>query len=604
MSLKEDINGIVKSIGLVFGDIGTSPIYTFSVIFLFIKPTTLNIMGALSLIFWTMTILVTLAYSWLAMSLSKKGEGGTIVLKEILSSYIKSPKKLGLISILTFIGISLLIGDCVITPAISILSAVEGIRLIPGNEQISQHILIIIAAAIAIGLFSIQKSGTEKVAGAFGPLMVIWFTVLAASGAYYIHKAPFVLKAINPIYAFEFLTHNGIAGFFVLSSVILCATGGEALYTDMGHLGRLPVIRAWGVVFIALVINYFGQGAYLIHFPNASHVLFEMVNNESHIIFIPFLTLTMMASIIASQAMISGIFSIIYQGITTRIMPLFRVDYTSPKLRAQIYIEFANWFLMIFVLVIMVVFQSSSHLATAYGLAVNGSMFITAILMLWIFIIRKCYIKATFASIVLLTNIVFLAANTHKFYTGGYWSVLIALIPFLIILIYTNGQKKLYKCLKPIEQTVFLDRYVKEYEKAYRIRGTALFFIRDTKMIPPYIANTMFNNGIIYEDNIFVSIFVCDQPFGVEYSFEEDLAIGLRHFKIKIGYMEVIDVEKLLAKADIQEKVIFYGLEDIITHNPIWKLFSFIKKNTPTFVQFYALPSNKLHGVITRVELK
>src|SRR3989338_901394 len=229
----------IKSLGIVFGDIGTSPIYTVTVIFIFARPTVNNIIGVLSLIVWTLVTLVMIEYAWLAMSLGKKGEGGTIVLRELLVPYLKSGRKAGFVTLLSFIGISLLIGDGVITPAISILSAVEGILLIPGFESIGNNVLIIIAGAISIILFSFQQRGTEKVAGIFGPVMLVWFLVLTISGVLSIIQVPSVVKAVNPYYAINFMAHNGIAGFFVLSEVILCATGGEALYADMGHLGRL-----------------------------------------------------------------------------------------------------------------------------------------------------------------------------------------------------------------------------------------------------------------------------------------------------------------------------------------------------------------------------
>jgi KUP system potassium uptake protein len=603
MYSKDDIKNITNSLGLVFGDIGTSPIYTFSVIFLLISPNLLNIMGILSLIFWTLTILVTVEYAMLAMSLSKKGEGGTVVLREILVPLLKSKKSILFISLLSFLGVSLLMGDGVITPAISILSAVEGLRLIPNWVAIPQDWLIIIAAIIAIGLFSIQRKGTEKVAAAFGPLMILWFSALTLSGLYYIAKAPFILKALSPYYAVQFFIHNGFKGFIILSAVILCATGGEALYADMGHLGRKPVSRAWYFVFFALIINYLGQGAFLLHNLQAKNILFEMVFNESKVLYIPFLILSIIATVIASQAMISGMFSIVYQGITTRIMPLFKVDYTSPDMRAQIYIGTVNWFLLTFVLFVMFMFRESSNLAAAYGLSVTGTMTITAIMMIWIFHINKKPLKVFFSVIVLVTDLAFLIANFHKIPEGGYWSLIIAAIPLITILIFTNGQKALYKAIKPISLQYFLTKYEEEYAKAYRIRETALFLVKDASQIPPYVTNTMFNNGIIYEDNIFLSLSISDKPYGIAHSFKENLGTGLRYFKIEIGYMEVIDIEKILRASDIKEKVIFYGLEEIITDNIIWKIFSFIKKNTPAFVQFYSLPSNKLHGVITRVNM-
>lgn len=603
MLIKEDFEKIIKSFGLVFGDIGTSPMYTLTVIFLLTKPTTYNIMGVLSLIFWTLTILVTVEYSWLAMSLGKKGEGGTIVLKEILTPMLKSSRKIIFIALLTYIGISLLVGDGVITPAISILSAVEGIRLIPGCGSINQSILIVIAAIIAIILFSVQKKGTERVAGAFGPLMVLWFLSLSASGIFYIFHEPSVLKAINPYYALHFLYAHGLSGFFVLSEVILCATGGEALYADMGHLGRWPIIRAWSVVFIALVLNYLGQGAFLINHPHAKNILFEMIFTQARFAYIPFLILSIIATVIASQALISGMFSIVYQGITTRIMPMFKVDYTSAELRTQIYIGAVNWFLLAFVIIMMVNFKESSRLAAAYGLAVTGTMSITGIMMSWIFWLRKNFLKMSFAVFVTFVDIAFFISNTYKIPHGGYWSIILAIFPLIIILIYTNGQKQLYKNLKPTRIEQFLEKYQHIYSSSYRIRGSALFFVRDTKSIPPYIVNTMFINNIIYQDNILVSINIVEQPFGICGEFKQDIAEGLRFFEIKMGYMEVVDVEKILKETKIEEKVIFYGLEDIFTENILWKIFSFVKKNTPTFVQFYSLPSNKLHGVITRVKM-
>ncbi|MFZ5996888.1 MAG: KUP/HAK/KT family potassium transporter [Nitrospirota bacterium] len=597
------VKGIIKSIGLVFGDIGTSPIYTLSVIFLLTKPTEANIIGVLSLIVWTLIILVTIEYAWLAMSLGKKGEGGTIVLKEILVPLLKSGRKAAFVTLLSFIGISLLVGDGVITPAISILSAVEGMLLIPGLEKTGQNTLIIIAGLIAIALFAVQRKGTERVAGAFGPLMVVWFASLSLSGIASLVHAPFLLKAINPYYAFKFMADNGIAGFFVLSEVILCATGGEALYADMGHLGRMPIIRAWVFVFTALLLNYFGQGVFLLRHPEAKNVLFEMIFHQASFLYIPFLILSIIATVIASQAMISGMFSIFYQAITTHIMPLFKVDYTSTELRSQIYIGFVNWFLLISVLFIMVRFRASHNLAAAYGLAVTVDMTITGILMTMIFILRKHRLKAAVALIVVLVDAAYLLSNTYKIPHGGYWSLIIAAVPFSIIMVYTRGQKRLYRSLQPMDLGVFLEKYKEMYNSERSIRGTALFFARDISKIPPYIVQTMFINRIIYTDNIIVSIVRRDDPFGVTGFFKGSYAAGLRAFEIQLGYMEVVEIEEILKEAGIDETVIFYGLEDISTKNIIWKIFALIKKLTPSYVQFHKLPSFKLHGVITRVEM-
>ncbi|QWR78263.1 KUP/HAK/KT family potassium transporter [Candidatus Magnetomonas plexicatena] len=595
--------GIIKSLGLVFGDIGTSPIYTLTVILLLIEPTKDNITGVLSLIVWTLIVLVTIEYAWLAMSLGKKGEGGTVVLKELLIPMVKNVWGVRLVSTLSIVGISLLIGDGVITPAISILSAVEGARLIPGWDSLTTNQILIAAGIIAIVLFLFQRKGTEKVASAFGPIMVVWFVCLTVSGVFSLLEFPHILNAVNPYYGIKFISNKGLSGFFILSEVTLCATGGEALYADMGHLGRKPIVRAWYFVFIALLLNYLGQGAYVIQHPAAKNVLFEMIFHQAQFLYVPFLILSIMATVIASQAMISGMFSIVYQGITTRVMPMFRVDYTSEKLRSQIYIGFVNWFLLISVLFIMNQFKESSNLAAAYGLAVTGTMSLTGFFMTWIFFLRKQYIRSSLSFGVFIVDLIFFLSNMFKIPHGGYWSIIIASIPLSIILIYTAGQKRLYKSLKPVPLVDFLPEYIEHYKNMPRIHGTVLYFARDIQLIPPYVVSTMFTANIIYEDNIIVSIRVTDESFGVKGWPEKEVAPGLMAFIIEIGYMEIIDVEAILNINSIYEKTIFYGVEDIVTRNFVWQIFSIIKRLTPSFVQFYELPSHKLRGVITRIDM-
>lgn len=603
--LLEESKDVIKSLGLVFGDIGTSPIYTLTVIFLLLKPTIPNVMGVLSLVIWTLIILVSVEYAWLAMSLGEKGEGGTIVLRAQLVRLLKMGRGATFVTILTFIGISLLVGDGVITPAISILSAVEGILLIPGLEGTRQAMLILIAAVIAIVLFAFQRKGTEKVAGAFGPLMLVWFFSLAISGLVSIIAFPSVWKAINPWYAIKFMSQNGIAGFFVLSEVILCATGGEALYADMGHMGRTPIIRGWYFVFVALVLNYLGQGAFILSHPaQATTIIFGMVFHQSFFLYVPFLVLSIIATVIASQALISGMFSIVYQGINTRLMPLFRIDYTSPELRSQIYIGFVNWFLLVSVLFIMFLFKESKHLAAAYGLAVTGTMSLTGIMMTAIFCLRRERWKMIVSGFVTVVDLLFLISNMYKIPHGGYWSLIIASIPLGMIMIYTAGQRRLYRNIRPLDADVFLHSYNEVYQALNKIKGTALFFTRSTKKIPGYIVHTMFMNNIVYEENILVSIVTLNQPFGVNTFFKEDLAPGLRSFEIQMGYMEVVDIGQILQKAGItREKGIFYGLEEIHTHNFLWKIFAIMKRLAPPFVQFHDLPTNRLHGVTTRIEM-
>lgn len=597
------MTGILKALGLVFGDIGTSPIYTVTVVFILLRPTPDNIMGVMSLIIWTLVILVFLQYNWFAMGLSIRGEGGTIVLKEILAPLINSKKKAAFITILTFIGVSLLIGDGVITPAISILSAVEGSALIPGFENISRGTIVSIAILIAIALFLVQRKGTEKVSFVFGPIMCVWFFALAFLGITAISEAPEILRALNPYYGISFLAENGFKGYIALGEIILCATGGEALYADMGHLGAKPIREAWGGVFFALVLNYLGQGAFLLKNPEASNILFEMAFHYIQMLYVPFLLLSIFATVIASQAMISGMFSVIYQAITIRIMPPLKVGYTSIDRKSQIYIPSVNWCLLAAVIFIMLEFRASSSLAAAYGLAVTGTMTITGIMITWIFYSRKKTMYALLALFITCVDMVYLSSNFYKIPHGGYWSLILASVPLGLIFIFTEGQKRLYRKMIFMPFQDFIRRFNLAYTAGPRIKGTALFLLKDVKNIPPYITQTMFSHGIMYEENIFISIMSRSDPFGITGFYREDIAKGLRFFEIQAGYMELVSAEDILRDEGIEERAVYYGLEDISAGHPVWRIFSLIKRTMPTFIKFYDFPPEKLHGVITKVSM-
>lgn len=599
---RTSIKSIIQAMGLVFGDIGTSPIYTFTVIFLTTKVTSENIISILSLIIWTLLLIVTAQYTWLAMSLSKRGEGGTIVLNEVLRKLLKNTRSIVFFSYLTYVGISLLIGDSVITPAISILSAVEGLKLINVLHNIPQTLILIITLVIAIGLFSIQKKGTEHVSKMFGPIMLIWFLALGVSGVASLIHNPFVLRAFDPFHGLRFVTHHGLPGFFVLSEVILCATGAEALYADMGHLGRKPITGAWALVLVVLIANYLGQGSFLLNHPDSGNVLFEMVVDQAKFLYIPFLITSILATIIASQAMISGLFAIVYQGINTRILPLFKVDYTSEKINSQIYIATANWFLLFFVILVILMFKESANLASAYGFAVTGTFTITGIMISTIFLLRKKYFHFLMAIGLTLIDFAFLLATFSKIHTGAYWSIIIATIPLSLIILYIKGQEALYKAIQLMDKETFLEKYNQIYSSANKIEGKALFFARGIEKVPPYIVQTMFINNIIYTENIFVQVNKASGAFGLHYDLER-VDSGLNVLTIDVGYMEVLRLEKVLKALDIEEKAIFYGIEDIETSNFFWHIFAVIKKITPTFVNFYKLPVHKIHGVITQINL-
>jgi len=602
-STKNSAKDIVKAMGIVFGDIGTSPIYTLSIIFTLTVPSEENIFGVLSLIFWTLITLVSIQYAWLAMSMSTRGEGGIIVLKEILITTLRKGRKAGFVTFLGYIGVSLLLGDGVITPAISILSAVEGLKLIPGLGGIDIKTIIIITSVITVLLFAIQYKGTSKVATSFGPIMLIWFAALFLSGFFYILHTPKIFLAFNPMYAVEFFIHNGLPGFFILSEVILCATGGEALYADMGHLGGKPIRQAWFFVFFALIINYFGQGAYIIEHQDSHQVLFKLISTFSEVFYIPFLILTLLATIIASQAMISAVMSLIFQGINIGIFPLMKIKYTSTKLRSQIYIPSVNWLLLLAVLLMIFVFKESANLAAAYGLAVTATMFISSIFIVFILYNRKEFLKMSIAIFVLLVTFAYLIAVTHKIPYGGYWSIIIATITLVVMWLWITGMSRLRKFLRSVDLDVFIESFKQIYETGNYVKGEAMFFTRNLNSVSPYILHCMFRTGIMYEKNILISVVNTDEPYGIKLDTYEEVSPGLFVARVLYGYMEVPNLPQLFKEWKFNEKAIFYGAEDIKTDRFFLKFFIVLKKIAPSWISYFDFPYNKLHGVVTRIEI-
>lgn len=594
---------IIKSLGIVFGDLSTSPIYIFALVFTLIEATPYNILGVFSLIIWTLISVVFIQYIWLAMSLNKKGEGGTIILKELLVAQLRSPKQKIYASILSFIAISFLIGDGALTPAMNILSAVEGFRLIPGLSRLPQLLVCLGACLIAMHLFAIQKRGLDRASVLFGPIMSLWFLVLGISGAYWLFQIPSVLQAINPLIGLNFLYNHSTIGFLLLSKIILCATGAESLYADMGHVNRKPLLVGWCVVFCMLVLSYGGQAAFLLKYNSASQPFYQMVLQASSWFYLPFVLLSILACAIASQSVITSIFALIYQGITTNIIPRLKIDYTSRKFKSQIYIPSVNRALFCIAILAILGFQQSYKIAYAYGLAVSGSMMITAYMLLWIFYRKADWLKFSVSCFTAIITTIFFAANSFKIPRGGYWSLIIAAVPLITFIIYTLGRKRLHHRAHRMLLDNFLPTFEKLYSKGPRLHGTAIFCLKNIDELPAYVQHIVFINEIIYDTNILLIVKTKEQPFGMSAILNEEIAPGLQVLEIRLGYMEIPDVEKVIKTIDLQPKVIFYGVEEIVTKNLIWHIFALIKKITPTFVQFYKLPYDKLHGVITQVKL-
>jgi KUP system potassium uptake protein len=600
--MKKFFIDIFKPLGIVFGDIGTSPIYTLTIIALLTKPKIEDIYGIVSLIIWTIVIIVSIQYAYLAMRFSIRGEGGKIILGEIAIRNLKNLRMISFILLLIYLGIGFLSGDGIITPAISVLSAVEGIKVISYFQNLDQNIIIAITIVIFIFLFSIQKGGADKIYPLFSPIMLVWFLSLLIVGFIEILKVPNILIALNPLFAIEFIIKNGLLSFIILSEVILAATGGEALYSDMGHIGKERIQKSWFFfVFPSLTFNYLGQGAYLIRNPNSQSVFFEMFKENFPYLYIPFLILTISATIIASQAIITAVFSLFFQASNLGFFPRIRFKHLSKELYGQIYSSFINYTLFVLVVLIVIIFKKTENLGHAYGFSVALTMLITGILLSILHFHRKEWILFFLSIFITICDLLFVLSGTLKIPNGAYIPIVIAVFLIFIIINYTNGQRKVYEKLQPVDFKEFEVMFDNAYENANKIKGTAVFLVRDYQKVPPYVINVMFNQAIIYERNVFLSLVKKDEPFGIKFGFEKELLPGLDLFKIEFGYLEFVNVEEILKESGIDEKVIFYGIEEIVTDKWFYKIFAFIKKISPRFDEFYNFPSNKMHGVISRV---
>jgi KUP system potassium uptake protein len=600
-----DWRATVRAAGLVFGDIGTSPIYTLTVIFLLIPPSMENILGVVSLILWTLVVLVFGQYVLLAMNLDHFGEGGTLILKRIAEQYVRPGKLATMIAALSYIGATLLLGDGVITPAISILSAVEGIRLVPCFQETSTAVIVGISVMIAVWLFFSQSKGSDRVASAFGPVMVLWFFALGVTGILSVAETPAILGALNPYHALQFCWNHGFATFLILAQIILCATGAEALYADMGHVGKQPIVRAWMFVFVALVFAYLGQGAFLMHKPQASALLFGMVHHLSQLWYIPFLILSIMATVIASQSLISGAFSVIYQAISMNKFPFLKVVFTSSRLKSQIYIGVVNWALMGSVIFMMVYFKKSENLSSAYGLAVTGTMTITTVLMAIVYYHKKAWWRFAAVLPLCLVDASFFGSCLTKFPSGGYWSLILASVPLSILAIWAIGEARLARNEQMVPLSEFLPEYTGHHDMP-RIPGTAVFNILYDQRVPPYIPAIMFQQGIIYEKNVFVSVIITDEPHGFVVTPVHTLAEGLYQFEMRVGYMELkLDLTQGIYGTGLDPRAVFYGMDRIVPKRRRWTPYSMLKRISPVYTSFFniTLPGVKAHGVIYRVEM-
>ena len=610
------------ALGVVYGDIGTSPLYAFRESFhsaygLAVIPA--NVLGILSLIFWALTIVISIKYIAFVMRADNRGEGGILALTALIFPP-GGPQRYNqryLLILLGLFGTALLYGDGMITPAISVLSAVEGLQV---ATPFFQPYIVPITIVVLIVLFLFQSQGTERVGKVFGPLMLLWFVVLALLGLRWIVRQPGVLVAISPIYGIQFFLDNGWAGFLVLGSVFLVVTGGEALYADMGHFGKAPIRLAWFAVALpALLLNYFGQGALLLADPTAVENPFYNMTPEWALY--PVVVLATIAAVIASQALITGAFSLTMQAVQLGYLPRVAIRHTSAHERGQIYIPAINWMLMVACVALVVAFGSSSNLAAAYGVAVTTTMVITTLLLLvvereqWHW---RAYAALGLTLLFLIVDVAFWTANLTKIGGGGWFPLVIGALVFTLMTTWKRGREILAQRLRagttPFAE--FIERV--EAEDPVRVPGTAVFMYSDAQATPPALLNNWRHNRVLHARVILLSVRMEERPrvLRAERVTVHDLGDGFYRVILAFGFMENPDVPQGLRMArhkglelHAAEISYFLGRERFFaTDHPgmaIWreKLFALMSRNSISATDFFSLPPNQVVELGTLVEL-
>ncbi len=541
------------ALGVVFGDIGTSPLYALRECFAGehrLPVNELNVLGILSLVFWSLVLVISVKYLGLVLRAESRGEGGIMV----LTSLIRPPaaetgRRRAPLVVLGLFGACLLYGDSVITPAITVLSAVEGIEI--ATPALTRFV-VPISVVILVGLFFLQKRGTGKVGAIFGPVMLAWFGVLATAGVVWIVREPAVLKAVNPAWAFRFFREDGLRGFLLLGSVVLAVTGGEALYADMGHFGARPIRVTWfAVVLPSLLLNYFGQGALLLAHPGAAdNPLFKMVPAWA---LSPFVVLATMASVIASQAVISGAFSLTRQAIQLGFLPRMRIEHTSAREIGQIYLPGVNWLLLVACVWLVVEFGSSGRLAAAYGLAVTSTMAVTTLL-LYVYARDTWHVNRWLAlgaaGLFLAIDFSFLGANLVKVASGGWVPLVIAGGVYLLMATWKRGRALLAARLS--EGALPVDLFLASLDGSHPVRvpGTAIFMSRAGHGVPIALLHNLKHNKVIHERVVFLTVVTDEVPLvrPKDRIAQERLGKGFWRVALHYGFMQDVDVPKALLK--------------------------------------------------------
>ena len=607
------------AIGVVFGDIGTSPLYAFRETFAsehhMLPVDRIHVLGVISLIFWSMMLVVTVKYVTILMRADNKGEGGSLALLALISRSGEVRWTKGIVLLGVF-ACALFYGDSMITPAISVLSAVEGLTVV---ETRLAPLVVPLAVTILVGLFLIQKRGTAQVGALFGPVITVYFLTLTILGGISIANDPSVLLALNPYYAVQFFLTDKLLAFLALGSVVLAVTGSEALYADMGHFGRRPIRTGW-IYFVlpALMINYLGQGALLISQPSAIHNPFYLLAPEWFRL--PLVVIATMATIIASQAVISGAFSVTQQAIQLGFIPRLRITHTSASAFGQIYIPSINWALMVMVILLVMTFQTSSNLAAAYGIAVTGAMLIdTCLLAVVLFALWRWnrIFAALLISVFFLVDFAYFAANLTKVPDGGWFPLLIGLVAFTMLTTWARGRKLMIERLREAAMPVSV--FVKSaVNSATRVPGTAVFMTSAPEGVPHALLHNLKHNKVLHERVILLTVKIDDVPYvdGRERTAMEDLGQGFYRLVVRYGFMEDPDVPAALGQTigcgpafKMMDTSFFLARQTLLPSSrpgmAIWreKLFAWMLRNAESAMEFFKLPTNRVVELGSQVEI-
>ena len=612
------------AIGIVFGDIGTSPLYAFRETFRgahHMPIDDLHVLGVVSLIFWSMTLVVAIQYVTILMRADNNGQGGSLALVALLSRSIGKSSYGWLVVLLGVAATALFYGDSMITPAISVLSAVEGLTVV--NHELDPFV-IPIALVLLVGLFILQQRGTARVGALFAPVMIIYFVVIAFLGIVQIFGTPEVLWALNPWYAVQFFITDKWYAFLALGSVVLAVTGAEALYSDMGHFGRGPMKLSWfGFVMPCLLINYFGQGAMILGLPDAAAeeaILnpFFFLADEAYRL--PLVILATCATFIASQAVISGAFSITHQAIQLGFVPRLSIRHTSDEHSGQIYIPVINWALMVAVIILVLTFQNSSNLASAYGIAVTGAVTIDTLLMAVLFIGVWKWPKWIAIPVVLVFLIVdgaYFAANLTKVAAGGWFPLLIGAIAFTVLTTWAKGRGLMRA--RMTEMSLPLDIFAKSARSSTaRVPGTAIFMNSGSSGTPSALLHNIKHNKVLHERIVVLTVDIKDVPYVDEEDRCEIMELGDGFFRVILhyGFMQETDVPKALQRKemcggpfDMMKTSFFLSRQTLLTADKpgmaVWreKLFAWMMRNAATPMEFFRLPTNRVVELGSQVEI-